>query len=345
MRKVLNPWLAAAIISLLSAAFLQGQTPPPATPAPGTDATRLANGVAAVVDGEPIPEIAVQRALERVPPARQAEARPEILNFLIENALIDHYLAKIPVVVEQKEIDAKMTLIKAEIKKEGSSLDKVMQDLLLNEKDLRDKIVAEIRWDKFAESQATDKALRELFDQHHEMFDGTAVSARHILLTPPPDEPRAGEQAKIKLVGFKKQVEEEVARGLAQLPAGADNLAREKARAKLTEDAFAAIASKDSACPSKAQGGDLGYFLRAGTMVEPFAQAAFALKPYQMSDVVQTHLGYHLILATDRKPGKEVKFEDVKEEVKEVFFDRLRDLMVSRLRPRAQITTNPTPKN
>ena len=136
-----------------------------------------------------------------------------------------------------------------------------------------------------------------------------------------------------------------MARGLAQLPAGADNLAREKARAKLTEDAFAAIASKDSACPSKAQGGDLGYFLRAGTMVEPFAQAAFALKPYQMSDVVQTHLGYHLILATDRKPGKEVKFEDVKEEVKEVFFDRLRDLMVSRLRPRAQITINQAPKN
>ncbi len=82
-------------------------------------------------------------------------------------------------------------------------------------------------------------------------------------------------------------------------------------------------------------------------MVEPFAQAAFALKPYQMSAVVQTHLGYHLILATDRKPGKDVKFEDVKikEEVKEVFFDRLRELMVSRLRPRAQITINPAAKN
>src|SRR5206468_10271452 len=154
--------------------------PPPGqstTPLPDGRGSVATGAVAVVVDGESIPEMAVQRALKRVPPARQAEARPEILNFLIENALIDHYLAKIPVVVEQKEIDAKMTLIKAEIKKEGSSLDKVMQDLLLNEKDLRDKIVAEIRWDKFAESQATDKALRELFDQHHEMFDGTAASA------------------------------------------------------------------------------------------------------------------------------------------------------------------------
>jgi len=346
MRRVLNPWLAAAIISLLSAAFLRGQAPAAAAQTPGADAPRLTGGsVAAVVDGESIPEIAVQRALKRVPPARQAEARPEILTFLVENVLIDHYLAKIPVVVEPKEIETKMTMIKTEIKKENSSLDKVMQDLLLTEKDLRDKIVAEIRWDKFAESQATDKALRELFDQHREMFDGTAVSARHILLTPSSNDAQAVEQAKIKLAGFKKQVETEVARGLTQLPTGSDNLAREKARAKLTEDAFAAIATKESACPSKAQGGDLGYFLRAGTMVEPFAQAAFSLKPYQMSDVVQTHLGYHLILATDSKPGKDVKFEDVKEEVKEVFFDRLRDLMVSRLRPRGQITINPAPKN
>jgi peptidyl-prolyl cis-trans isomerase C len=342
MRKALNPWLAAAILSLLSAAFLRGQGPtplePPATPAPA------ATVVAALVDGEPIPELAVYRAMRRVPPARQAEARPEILTFLIDNALIDHYLAKIPVVVEQKEIDAKMTVIKEEIKKEGSSFEKVMQDLMLTEKDLRDKIVAELRWDKFAEAQATEKALRELFDQHREMFDGTAVSARHILLSPPTGDAQAAEQAKMKLTSFKKQVEKEVADGLAKLPASADNLAREKARAKLTEDAFAAIASKESACPSKSQGGNLGYFLRAGNMVETFAQAAFALKPYQMSDVVQTQFGYHLILVTDLKPGKDVKFEDVKDEVKEVFCDRLRDLVAGRLRPRATITINPPPK-
>jgi peptidyl-prolyl cis-trans isomerase C len=346
-KQVLNPWLAAAILSLMSAAFVRGQAPSASatdTPLPDGRGSAAGNSVAATVDGEPIPEIAVQRALKRVPPAHQAESRPEIVTFLIENLLIDHYLVKLPVAVEQKEIDAKMALIQAEIKKEGSTFDKVMQDLMLTEKDLRDKIAAEIRWDKFAEAQATDKALHELFDQHRDMFDGTTVSARHILLKPSADDPKA-EQAKIKLVGFKKQIEEEAARGLSQLPAGSDNLAREKARAKLTEDAFATIARKESSCPSKAQGGDLGYFLRAGTMVEPFAQAAFVLKPYQMSDPVQTHLGYHLILVTDHKLGKDVKFEEVKGEVKEVFFDRLRDLMVSRLKPRAQVTINPASKN
>src|SRR6266487_5701687 len=142
MRKPLNPWLAATILSLVSAAFLRGQTPAPttaSTPLPDGRGSVAAGAIAAVVDGEAIPEIAVQRALRRIPPARQAEARPEILNFLVDNALIDHYLAKIPVAVEQKEIDAKMTLIKAEIKKENSSFDKVIQDLMLTEKDLRDK--------------------------------------------------------------------------------------------------------------------------------------------------------------------------------------------------------------
>ena len=52
-------------------------------------------------------------------------------------------------------------------------------------------------------------------------------------------------------------------------------------------------------------------------MVEPFARAAFALKPYTMSDVVQTQFGCHLILVTDRKAGQEVKFADVKDEVRE----------------------------
>ena len=52
-------------------------------------------------------------------------------------------------------------------------------------------------------------------------------------------------------------------------------------------------------------------------MVEPFAKAAFALKPYEMSEVVKSPFGYHLILTVERKPGREVKFEDMKDVAKE----------------------------
>ena len=72
-------------------------------------------------------------------------------------------------------------------------------------------------------------------------------------------------------------------------------------------------------------------------MVEPFAKAAFALKPYQMSDVVATKFGYHLILVTDRRAGKETKFDEVKEVVKDVYCDRLREELLAQLRSKAQI--------
>ena len=53
---------------------------------------------------------------------------------------------------------------------------------------------------------------------------------------------------------------------------------------KLDEDGFAAIAQRESACPSKAKGGDIGQFPRAGSMVEPFAKAAFALGRWDEAD-------------------------------------------------------------
>src|SRR5205085_1174376 len=88
---------------------------------------------------------------------------------------------------------------------------------------------------------------------------------------------------------------------------------------KLLEEAFAAAAKEKSACPSKDAGGDVNFFARNGMMVEPFAKAAFALKPYQMTEIVKTQYGYHLILVTDRKPGTATKFESVSEEIKEVY--------------------------
>jgi peptidyl-prolyl cis-trans isomerase C len=344
MRKDYYSWPMAAVLALLSTATSRGQSSPPPTLDRGPSTPAAQATIAAIVDGEAIPETAVQRALQPVPLARQAEARPEVLNFLIDNAVIDHYLVKIPIVVDKKEVDAKVNLVQEEIKKEGVTFDKLMQDLRVTESELREKIAAELRWDKFSQTQANDKALRDLFDHNHDMFDGSLVSARHILLTPAPGDARGEEQAKAKLVGLKKQIEDEVARGLAKLPPQSDNLAREKARAKLIEDAFAAVATKESACPSKAQGGSLGYFPRAGYVVEPFAKAAFSLKPYTISDVISTQFGFHLILVTDRKPGKEVKFEDVKEEVKNVYIDRLRENLAIRLRPSAKITVNPAPK-
>jgi parvulin-like peptidyl-prolyl isomerase len=79
-------------------------------------------------------------------------------------------------------------------------------------------------------------------------------------------------------------------------------------------------------------------------MVEPFARAAFALKPYTMSDVVKSQFGYHLILVLDRQPGRELKYEDVKEEVREVFSARVRDKVIAQYREKSKIEILAGPK-
>lgn len=294
--------------------------------------------VAARVNGQPIAETSVRRGLKRLPPARQLEARTEILDYLVANVLIDQYLLQRSVEVAPADVAAKLNQLREELKKSGKVFEKALEEMGLTEEELKKELLADLRWEKYCEAQATDVILKDIFVKNLEMFDGTLVRARHILL-----KKESGQtpdlEAKIRQV--RKQVEEAAAKESPKLDTIIDAQAREQARRKLLEDAFAAAARAESMCPSKAEGGDLGWFPRAGAMVEPFARGAFALKAGEMSDVVHTSFGCHLILTTDRRPGGETKFEDVREIVKDVYCEKLRDYLIGQLKPSAQIEIIP----
>jgi len=84
-------------------------------------------------------------------------------------------------------------------------------------------------------------------------------------------------------------------------------------------DNFSELASIHSDDGSKVNGGDLNYFTR-GQMVKPFEDTAFSLNVGEISNIIETEFGYHIILVDDKKPERIVNFEEVKNEIALNFF-------------------------
>ena len=133
--------------------------------------------------------------------------------------------------------------------------------------------------------------IQAFYDENPSYFqNGEQVAARHILIS---TEGLAPEE-KAEALGRAEAVR-------AELLAGAD---------------FAAVAQEKSEGPSGPRGGDLGMFGR-GQMVAPFEEAAFALVPGEISEVVETQFGYHIIQVTERVEAEITPLEEVRPSIEQ----------------------------
>ena len=136
--------------------------------------------------------------------------------------------------------------------------------------------------------QVSDDEIKQYYDENQADFHHEAeVKARHILFTVKEDAPEA-EVAKVKA---------EAQKVLAEAKKGKD---------------FAELAKKNSQDPGSAnKGGDLGFFKKE-QMVPPFADAAFSMKPGDISDLVRTTYGFHIIKVEEARPEKTETFDEAK---------------------------------
>ncbi|MBC7963256.1 MAG: peptidylprolyl isomerase [Steroidobacteraceae bacterium] len=263
----------------------------------------VVKGPVARVNGVSIDAIELRRARkvmlrgQTVPAEQQAAVDKQALEQLLSAELLYQAAAKVEVKDMEKLVDEKLAQGKTRFANE-QEFAKAIKDLEMDEKDLRNYTRRDLLISKFVESaivskiKVTEEETRKFYDQNPDKFTRSeSLKASHILI--------AAETA--ASVDDKKKAREKAEKLRKELTAGAD---------------FAALAKGNSSCPSSQQGGDLGFFGK-GQMVPSFEKAAFALKPGEISDVVETQFGYHIIKLMEKKPAEVVAFKEAQAKIEE----------------------------
>ena len=169
-------------------------------------------------------------------------------------------------------------LILQQAAKDGLDKGAEIEDKL---QDLKKRLIVEsfLKKKVEVESKVSDEDMKKFYEQNKDKFkSGEQIKASHILV----------------------KTEKEAKDLLAKLKAGGN---------------FEELAKKNSVDSSSAKGGDLGWFGK-GSMVPAFEKAALALKEGQISDIVKSDFGFHIIKLTGKRPAGIRPFEEVKEQIK-----------------------------
>lgn len=275
-----------------------------------TSARGQITGLAARVNGRPITNERLERFFEeyatekgRSPasiwqPGPFKKLKREALDQLVEQEVLFQEAERRKLTATREEAAQAVAALKARFQKPGS-FERRLERSGFDEAGYLEYVRRQLSIRKLLEQEAAaarlsvgDEEIRALYQSRPELFaEPEEVRVRHILRAVPAGAPEA-ERRKARRAAEK-------ARASALRP-GAD---------------FAALASKHSQDPSAEQGGDLGFVSR-GQMVSPFEEAAFALRPGEVSQVVETVFGFHVIQAVERRGGGTIPEEQAREPIR-----------------------------
>lgn len=295
-----------------------GEVSPPSPsrrvqPEPNIPVETGPNSVAVTVNGANITEGEVDKLINMQlagTPKRSPEVieqykkilKQQALEGLIVGRLLDEKVKDANIVVTDEEVTNRLKEI-ASLQNPALSLEdfkKKMEEYGQNFDEVKGQVRKGLSYQKLIEMQpggkisVTEVDANNFYTENLKRFEKPEqIRASHILIKPDTSDPNADpNQAKAKSLTKIKGL-------LEQIKAGAD---------------FARLARDNSACPSAADGGDLGFFPR-GKMEPSFEKAAFAMDVNQVSDIVETSYGYHIIKVTDCKAAIVTPFEQVKDQI------------------------------
>ena len=281
---------------------------------------KLATGPAAVVNSEPISLGEVETVLKMMPApptplteAQQKAMRHDALEMLIMDALLRQFLNKHGRPVHSAEIAKQMEELQKALKSQNHTLQEFLRDTSQSEAHLRLDITKKLQWDDYVNKLMSEPVLRRYYEENKDYYDRVTVRASHILLRVSPSSSEGDYlAAQQKLQDLRNKI----------LAGQLD---------------FAKAAHDFSQCDSAPRGGDIGYFPRKWVVDEKVAKTAFALKVGDVSDVIRTEYGCHLIKLTDRKPGQPSTYEAMKEEVRENYGMEIREALLAQERKAAKV--------
>lgn len=245
----------------------------------------------------------------RIPDAQREVVRARFVDDLIDRALLKQYLAKRKVEHSKILVDQQMTRLEALFKEEGKSLEEALKVRGYTRETFREEVALSFRWRTHALQVLSEEAIREYWTKHRTEYDGTEVRAAQIV----------------------KRVKENA--DIAAIRAELTALRQQILKKELT---FADAAKQHSDSPSASDGGDLGSFPYRGQMPVEISQAAFRLKPGELSEPFQTRFGWHLITVTEISPG-DLSLEDARPEIVETLSMELQRRLLKQLRSEGKI--------
>ncbi len=281
---------------------------------------------AAVVNGEVISMAELETALKKegpmavpLPESLRKQHKQEVLYALIDEVLMRQFIKQNGPPIDPREVNARLGELVAGLKMQNKTLADFCRDLNQSEEQVKSGLAAWLQWNVYARQHMSDQDVEKFYLENKDMFDKVLVRASEIMLRVPPQASDSEKsQAKAQLTDL-----------------------RNKLSATQDPNAFAQAAKQISQGPTKAEGGDLDWFPHVkGILPESILQTAFTLPPGQISDVIESEAGLHLIKVTDKKPGEPSDFAKIKEEVRLVYIDEMKQMLISQLRKEAKISIN-----